>query len=344
MFGGEVESLSVAEVEGVGVRVIVDGRQGFAWAGSLDADVIAETLAEARDNAALRRARRVRTGSPTPADVDGVDPPTLDLWRDDAARATPTDDKVALALELERGDAGRRPAHPRRRVGALRRRRGRGRGGELARRRGVDPAHGVLVLGVRDGRRRHRAPRPATASRPGAARRARPRTSRRTTPPSGPSGCSARSRSRRRACRWSSTRWSPARCSALLGGALNGEAVLKGRSLFAGRDGRGGRRPRRHSGRRPDDSPTRSVPPPTTARASRRAGTRSSPTACFERFLHNVYTARRRRRGARPGPPCAAGSSRRPASARARCTSCRVTLSAEEILASVGRRRSTCSR
>ena len=30
VFGGEVESLAVAEIEGVGVRVIVDSRQGYA--------------------------------------------------------------------------------------------------------------------------------------------------------------------------------------------------------------------------------------------------------------------------------------------------------------------------
>jgi PmbA protein len=99
VFGGEVESLSTAEVEGVGVRVIAGARQGYAWAGSLDADVIEETLAEARDNAAF--------GSPdesyalaAPADVDGVRAIAHDLWRDDVL-STATTDKVALALELE---------------------------------------------------------------------------------------------------------------------------------------------------------------------------------------------------------------------------------------------------
>ena len=51
VFGGEVESLAVAEVEGVGVRVIVDARQGYAWAGSLDADVVG--LMEIENSAAL---------------------------------------------------------------------------------------------------------------------------------------------------------------------------------------------------------------------------------------------------------------------------------------------------
>ena len=99
VFGGEVESLAVAEIEGVGVRVIVDSRQGYAWAGSLDPDVVTETIAEARDNAAF--------GSPdesyvlaAPADFDGVVAPTLDLWRDDVL-AVSTEAKVALALELE---------------------------------------------------------------------------------------------------------------------------------------------------------------------------------------------------------------------------------------------------
>src|SRR5262249_37715908 len=52
-FEGEVESLATSEVVGVGVRVIVDHRQGYAWAGSLDPEVIADTLADARDNAAF---------------------------------------------------------------------------------------------------------------------------------------------------------------------------------------------------------------------------------------------------------------------------------------------------
>ena len=51
VYEGEVESLSTAESAGIGVRVIVANRQGFAYAGSLDDDVLAETLADARDNA-----------------------------------------------------------------------------------------------------------------------------------------------------------------------------------------------------------------------------------------------------------------------------------------------------
>jgi PmbA protein len=97
VYEGEVESLSSAESAGIGIRVVSGSRQGFAYAGSLDADVVHETLDEARDNAGF--------ASPDEwvglAGPDGVAPADLDLWRDDLA-AYPTDVKVARALELER--------------------------------------------------------------------------------------------------------------------------------------------------------------------------------------------------------------------------------------------------
>jgi PmbA protein len=97
VFEGEVESLSSAESAGIGIRVVAGRRQGFAYAGSLDEDVIAETLADARDNA----------GFATPdeflglAEPDGVAPAALDLWREDLA-SFPNQEKIALAQELER--------------------------------------------------------------------------------------------------------------------------------------------------------------------------------------------------------------------------------------------------
>ncbi|OWY63692.1 hypothetical protein B7486_51640, partial [cyanobacterium TDX16] len=51
--GGEVEAFTSATSQAIGVRVVVDGRQGFASAGSLDDDVVADALAEARDNASF---------------------------------------------------------------------------------------------------------------------------------------------------------------------------------------------------------------------------------------------------------------------------------------------------
>ncbi|HWE56622.1 MAG TPA: TldD/PmbA family protein [Acidimicrobiales bacterium] len=97
IFEGEVESLSSAESAGIGIRVVTGSRQGFAYAGSLDADVIAETLDEARDNAGFATEDEY-FGL---AEPDGVDAAHLDLWRDDLA-AFPSDQKVAQAIELER--------------------------------------------------------------------------------------------------------------------------------------------------------------------------------------------------------------------------------------------------
>ncbi len=105
VFGGAVEELSVAESAGVGVRVIVDGRLGYAWAGSLDAEVIADVLDDARDNARFS-APDEWNGLPTVADARTTEAVDLDLWREDLA-AVPTTDKVALALELERATAAR---------------------------------------------------------------------------------------------------------------------------------------------------------------------------------------------------------------------------------------------
>ena len=97
VYGGEVESLASAESAGIGIRVVAGHRQGFAYAGSLDPDVIAETLAEARDNAAFATEDEY-LGL---AEPDGVEPADLDLWREDLA-SFPTGEKVARALELER--------------------------------------------------------------------------------------------------------------------------------------------------------------------------------------------------------------------------------------------------
>jgi PmbA protein len=97
VFDGAVESLSSADTQGVGVRVIVDGRQGFAYAASLDDAIVAETLDEARDNAAFGTVDEF-LGLASP---DGVAPVDLDLFRPELA-AFPADRKVEMALELER--------------------------------------------------------------------------------------------------------------------------------------------------------------------------------------------------------------------------------------------------
>ena len=97
VYEGEVEQLASATSAGIGVRVVSGERQGFAYAGSLDHDVLAETLAEARDNASFA----------TPdewlglAEPDGVAVPSLDLYRDELASVS-TESKIDLAMALEK--------------------------------------------------------------------------------------------------------------------------------------------------------------------------------------------------------------------------------------------------
>ena len=93
----QVESLTSAGSAAVGVRVIRDGRVGFAASGSHDADVVAETLAEARDNCRFAEPDE-HNGL---ADPDGVEIVHQDLWHDEVI-ALPTSRRIELALELER--------------------------------------------------------------------------------------------------------------------------------------------------------------------------------------------------------------------------------------------------
>ena len=332
VFAGEVESLSVAEIEGVGVRVIVDARQGYAWAGSLDDDVIADTLAEARDNAAF--------GSPdesyvlaAPSDVNGASAPALDLWRDDVL-STSTADKVALALELE---AAVRAADP------------------LV--RGVESAsYGDAAveaavansLGVDASTRRTMASCSAFAM-----------AGEDTLTQTGSGFSAGRSFAEvdaqeaardaaERAVRLLGAKPIPSgrlpvildpmvtrSLLALLGGALSGEAIVKGRSLFVGREGETVAGP----GITLVDDPTlaeafgaathdaEGVP---TRRVELIAGGR------FDAVLHNVHTATRAGGGARTTGSAVRGGFKSPPGVGARALHLVPgALGAEEILASI---------
>jgi len=96
-YEGEIESLTVAESQGVGVRVIKDGRQGFAYAGTLEESGLLEVLSEARDNATF--------ASPDEfsglAEPDGVEPVSLDIYSSDLSQFS-TSKKIDYALELEK--------------------------------------------------------------------------------------------------------------------------------------------------------------------------------------------------------------------------------------------------
>ena len=97
VYQGEVEHFVSAQSEGIGIRVIRDGRTGFAYAGVLDATAVAEVLAEARDN--------VEFGSSDEwaalAEPDGVEVVPQPLWNESLA-TYPTEGKIGLAKELER--------------------------------------------------------------------------------------------------------------------------------------------------------------------------------------------------------------------------------------------------
>jgi len=97
VYGGEIESFTSSKSQGFGIRVIADHRQGFAYAGSLDEGVIAETLQEARDNATFGTIDD-ELGM---AEPDGR--PIVDLGLfNEAVGAFPNDAKIEMALELEK--------------------------------------------------------------------------------------------------------------------------------------------------------------------------------------------------------------------------------------------------
>jgi PmbA protein len=101
VYQGEIEQLSQASGDGVGVRVLTDGpggaRVGTAWVGSLEPTVVAEALSEARDNARFATEDEFVTF----ARPDGVRAAELTL-RDESVLSTPLDHKIELAMELER--------------------------------------------------------------------------------------------------------------------------------------------------------------------------------------------------------------------------------------------------
>lgn len=104
---GAVESLTVAGSEGISVRVVVDGRVGVASSGSLAPDIVEAVVADARDNARFAEPDEF-SGLATPAEIGDVRAVELDLWREDVI-TTPTDVKVAMALDLERALAAADP-------------------------------------------------------------------------------------------------------------------------------------------------------------------------------------------------------------------------------------------
>jgi PmbA protein len=96
-YDGEVEHLQTASSAGVGIRVVSGGRQGFSYAGYLDEEVAKAVLEEARDNAGFSSPdEHVSLALP-----DGVAAVAMDVFDPELA-SWPTERKVQMALEMER--------------------------------------------------------------------------------------------------------------------------------------------------------------------------------------------------------------------------------------------------
>jgi len=100
---GEVEGMRFAESRGLGVRVIRDGRLGYAWAADPSTDEAQETVWRARDNAALAEPDEHNV-LPAPEPFT----PMPEIYRQESA-AVSADDKVRMALDLERYTVSRDP-------------------------------------------------------------------------------------------------------------------------------------------------------------------------------------------------------------------------------------------
>ena len=105
-YDGEVEAISSAEPRGAGVRLITRGRVGFAYTTDLTPEGVAAVVAQARDNASSatpdEAAGMGETWTQAPGDVPG-------LVDEGHAEVTP-DDKAAFTVRLEQAT---RAADPR---------------------------------------------------------------------------------------------------------------------------------------------------------------------------------------------------------------------------------------
>ena len=93
---GEVDSLSRADTRGIGVRVIIDGRQGYASTAIVTDEGLRDVLEEARSNASVATPDEANV-LPEPAetpDVGQLARPGFD--------AVPVDEKISLGLSMER--------------------------------------------------------------------------------------------------------------------------------------------------------------------------------------------------------------------------------------------------
>jgi PmbA protein len=100
----EVDSFSSSESRGVGVRLVLDGRMGYAWAADPEPEEAAGLLEAARENAAFATPDEAN-GLPDAAEAE----PLPGLFREAQASMGP-ERKVSLALDLERVAAETSPS------------------------------------------------------------------------------------------------------------------------------------------------------------------------------------------------------------------------------------------
>jgi PmbA protein len=93
---GGVEGLTSAESRGLGVRVVAEGRLGFAYAADPSVDEVRQTVERARENAALATPDE-HNALPDAASYEPIDC----LYFAEQA-SMPPEAKVAIALDLER--------------------------------------------------------------------------------------------------------------------------------------------------------------------------------------------------------------------------------------------------
>ncbi len=280
VYEGEIEQLQSAESAGIGVRVIRDHRQGFAYAGTLDDDVLGRGARRRPRQRRLRRPRRrhrpgrARRACRTPTSTCTGRPST----------SFPTDRKVDLALELERAVRGADPRISGHGVLRLRRRRRRVGHRHHDRHPGDEPRRPSPTCPPTPSPPTATRPRPATGSRSGASRPSSTSSSARPRSPIGPRGCSARPSRRRRGRTVVLDPFVTAQFLGILGFALVGRERAEGPVAL--------RRPRRRGGGGAAGHPRRR--PDRPGRLHRHGGRRRGAR-------HPAHTARRRRRA--PGLP-----------------------------------------
>jgi PmbA protein len=100
IYNGEVENMSTANSTALGIRVIVDHREGSAWTESLAAEHIEDALAAARENATIAEPDEYAC-LVTPGMIDDVEVTLKNGW-EDSILTTSLEDKLNLALKLDK--------------------------------------------------------------------------------------------------------------------------------------------------------------------------------------------------------------------------------------------------